>query len=115
MIDKNKKYTYNGCETHIYEQLGRVVYFRLFNLDYKEWVPFACFESQLKEVTTYDEIPIDTPGYAWNYEDNKLPRYFAGISDHGKPLVWMYGTTSFSANGKKTWFDNFDPLKQVSK
>jgi hypothetical protein len=113
MIDKNKKYTYNGCETHIYEQLGRVVYFRWFNVNYNEWVPAACFESQLKEVNPYQDMPIDTPGYAWNDEDNKLPRYFAGISPHGKTLVWMYGATSFSSDGKKTWFDNFEPLSPI--
>jgi hypothetical protein len=116
MIDKNKKYTWMDRHVCIYEESKGIIYFKYKEKD-GNWYDATCSEHSLKEVkeaNEYEGIPIDTPGYAWNDEDNKLPRYFAGISPHGKTLVWMYGATSFSALGRKTWFDNFEPLSQVT-
>lgn len=63
--------------------------------------------AQLTEISPYADIPIDAPGWARLYGEEWVPRYFAGIGANGKPTAWEYGATSFSANGEKTFWDEF--------
>jgi len=50
----------------------------------------------LIEITPYDGIAIDTPG--WGLYDGcaKQPCHFAGINEEGKPLAWLGGMTSWT-------------------
>jgi len=50
----------------------------------------------LIEVTPYDGIAIDTPGYAVGVYGNKHKRHFAGVNIEYKPIVWRGGGTSWT-------------------
>lgn len=55
----------------------------------------------IRELTPFDNLPIDTKVFVWDRERKDGMRgYFAGISEHGKPMVWSFGRTSWSAESK---------------
>ena len=61
----------------------------------------------LIEVSPYEDIPIDAKvlvrsGGLGNWHR----RYFAGVSDSGKPMAWVEGTTSWSTVlGSIPWYE----------
>jgi len=64
--------------------------------------------SDLIEITPYDGIAIDTPGWAVENNGFQVERYFAGVDDLGKPLVWWDGRTSWTSDVKYQC-ENFIP------
>lgn len=61
-------------------------------------------EDDLVEVGPYDHIKIDDKVIAWNDPDKsygtaRRRRYFAGVNEDGKPMVWTNGVTSWSRDG----------------
>jgi len=62
-------------------------------------------EEDLIEITPYDGIAIDTPGWAVYASGDKEKRHFAGIHSCGKPMVWDGGLTSWSNEYRHTCED----------
>jgi len=57
----------------------------------------------LIEVTPYDGIEIDTPGWAFSKDGiHKFKAYFAGIDKDRNPLIWHNGCTSWTGNSTYT-------------
>lgn len=59
-------------------------------------------ESDLVEVSPCDGWEIDEN--VWVKMDDEggwLPYHFAGVNENGKPMVWCFRTTSFTADGRK--------------
>lgn len=71
---------------------------------------FNCSESlALVEVSPYEDIPIDTPGWA-RLGNSWTTRYFAGVLG-GRPMTWLGGATSFTADGDRNFCDEFTTTK----
>ena len=68
-------------------------------------------EYDLVEVSPYADIPIDTPGWARNYGGRWFARYFAGVTDEGRPTAWLSGATSFSSGGERLDWQEFTTTK----
>lgn len=63
---------------------------------------------------SYEDIPIDTPGYAWNTIRDKRSRYFAGVTTTGIPLTFINGRTSFSKEDTDpVEWNHFEPLEDL--
>ena len=76
-----------GNQALTFKKNGRFMQEQYSDLDIvSEWEP-------------YYEWPIDAEVYVW--DTNKagaVPRYFAGVSENGKAMTFLYGATSFSAD-----------------
>ncbi len=67
----------------------------------------------LIEVSTYADFKIDDKVVVWDSASSiKLNRHFAGISDSGKPMAFAEGMTSFTADCRKTDWDNCELYKE---
>lgn len=68
------------------------------NVNSMKWLIAEC-----KEVD-WSKVPIDTPVLVSNNKDFWYRRYFAGVNDEGKPLVFPDGRTSWSnARCSRIW------------
>lgn len=116
VIELGKKYrTRSGNEVRIYAVDGSnpdVVHGAIKDKQ-GEWNT-CCWESNgsyygvqedsrdLIEVGPYDHIKIGDPVLCWDEPDHEpLRRYFAGVNDKGRPLVFIDGATEWSSNGIK--------------
>ncbi len=55
----------------------------------------------LIEVQPWDDFKIDDPVLVRDHEGERWKkRYFAGVSDQGKPLAFQSGSTSWSSEGE---------------
>lgn len=64
----------------------------------QEFVQWANEEFVTPEIN-WDLVPIDTPIYVWDGDDElpcKLRRHFAGIGNDGRIYAWQDGKTSFT-------------------
>jgi len=53
-------------------------------------------DEDLIEITPYDGIAIDTPGWAEINKGERVRFNFAGVNSAGNPLVWSNGGTSWT-------------------
>jgi hypothetical protein len=72
-------------------------------------------ELDLVEITAYEKISIDTPGWARKFSrtpdvNDWTPRYFAGVSKNGRPMCWDGGATSFTAAGRPSEWEEFTTI-----
>jgi hypothetical protein len=121
MIDLNKKYrTRDGRPVKIYavyEQSGYAVHGALLKAngtweaavwaeDGKFTVGGAQSYNDLVEIPPYEDFKVDDPVLAWNDENGKVKfkRHFAGVSEHGLPLMWEDGRTSWTKMGTPVEF-----------
>lgn len=112
MIDINKKYrTRSGCEVRIYATDAGGDYPIHGAVKYKGnnyWSPrkwkdsgseCQADSSDLIEVSPYEDFKIDDKVLVWNAGDeDKYKRYFAGVGNQGRPLIFQDGATSWSSN-----------------
>jgi hypothetical protein len=124
-ISVNKKYrTRDGREVRIYATDGSLDSQIHGAILYQEgwssvtWNKSGSFysydrDSDLIEVTPYDDLQIDDKVLVWNDRKGtlaKFKRYFAGVSRNGKPLAFSDGATSWSTEdtGKRTNYDDIE-------
>ena len=82
----------------------------LFSYDYNK--PHPCNLNRIKWLVAeytepeidWSKVPVDTPVLVSNDENFWYNRYFAGVDDEGKPLVFPDGRTSWSnMKGGRMW------------
>lgn len=116
MIDINKKYkTRNGCEVRIYATDGGGKYpiHGAIKNGFGDWCIVGLWsqegeirigyssENDLIEVSPYEDFKIDDKVLVWaKGSSTKHKRYFAGVSNIGRPLVFVDGKTSWSSEGQ---------------
>lgn len=119
MIDITKKYkTRSGCEVRIYATDGGGDYPIHGAVKYKGdnyWSPRKWKDSgtehwadssDLIEVLPYQDFKIDDKVLVWEEGScEKYKRYFAGVDENGKPLVFWDGKTSWSSDGDTIDYD----------
>lgn len=64
-------------------------------------------DCDLVEISIYADIPIDTPGWAHLLGFDWRRCHFAGVDEKGRPLTWLNGRTSFTAEGRRVFWDEF--------
>ena len=66
----------------------------------KEW---ANSEYKEREID-WNKVPVDTPVYVWDFNENNLKRHFAGYDkEHNMITVFDDGRTSWSSKKTTKW------------
>ena len=91
-----------------------------FTSDGRYWDEPAECGRDLIELGPYDHIKIDDPVVVSGTSGALFRRYFAGVSQEGKPLGWLLGGTSYTATTQFEWatcelFDSTNPAHQAVK
>lgn len=74
---------------------------------------YSLIFSNVEIKSKYADLKMDDPVYVWNNGGKKMKRYFAGIDEHGLPLTWNDGATSWSANPECTMsWDHCEPANK---
>jgi hypothetical protein len=106
MIDKNKKYRLGCVNDYILMDIAYDIVFGRYSRDGKNWHSIrhdlngvaidSNVDHNLVEINPYEDWQIDDKVLVWNDPSNKIRRYFAGVSNEGKPMAFGGGATSWS-------------------
>lgn len=132
MISMDKKYRYrNGEEARILcvdRPEGGLNNTPVASMDVKSGYIYCHYsdgtsedkkpERDLIEISPYDHINIDDKVLVWRKSStSKVRGHFAGVSDEGLPLVWLYGRTSWSVCNPPNYeeWDYCEKVEQIFK
>lgn len=92
---------------------SRCLFFGEYNENtscYRNTIKWLLAEYKESEVD-WSKVPVDTPVLVSNDKEFWYRKYFAGVNDEGKPLVFPDGRTSWSNKGRGCMFLPYKYIK----